>query len=43
VLTFTKLLEEIPYHSMVDSLTLRKLHSSEWEGRLKLNITLLPS
>jgi hypothetical protein len=43
VLTFTKLLEEVPYHSTVASLFLRNSTDAFWEGRLTLLVSILPS
>ncbi len=43
VLTFTQYLEEVPYHSHVETLSLSRQNPSTWEGKLTLHITLLPS
>lgn len=43
VRTFTEYLEEVPYHSYIESLNLTKKSGDVWEGRVTLYITLLPS
>jgi len=43
VRTFTEYLEEVPYHSYIESLNLTKRSGGIWEGRVMLYITLLPS
>lgn len=40
VYKFSKLLEYVPYHSMIDSLSLRKDSGNNWEGKLSISITL---
>lgn len=40
VLAFSKLMELIPRHSIVESLALRKVADDNWEGRLSILITL---
>lgn len=43
VYEFSELLENIPYHSYVDSLSLRQLTNGVWEGRVTVLITINPS
>ncbi len=40
VFNFSKLMEVAPYHSVVDSLSLRKLSGDDWEGKLTILVTL---
>ncbi|HMO77889.1 MAG TPA: hypothetical protein PKA42_00095 [Candidatus Paceibacterota bacterium] len=40
VLRFSEILEVVPYHSSVDSLTLRKQPDGNWEGRAAISITI---
>jgi len=42
VFDFTKLMEVIPYHAVVDSLSLSKMPDANWEGNLTILITLNP-
>lgn len=42
VLNFNKLLENIPYHSQVESLSVSKGSTDEWESRLTLHIMIQP-
>ncbi len=42
VLNFTKLLENIPYHSWIKTLELREELNGDWTGRLELSITIQP-
>lgn len=39
---FNRLLEQIPYHSSIESLSLRRNTDGSYEGELTLHITLLP-
>jgi hypothetical protein len=43
VMDFTRLLETIPYHSQVESLSISKNISGVWEGNLTLIISIKPS
>ncbi len=43
VYNFSELLENLPYHSYIDSLTLRQLTGNNWEGRVTVLITINPS
>lgn len=43
VLNFTKLMENIPYHSWVENLELLKIVNHTWQGKLTLFITIQPS
>ncbi len=43
VLTFTKLLEETPYHSTISSFEFKQKNPRTWEGKLTLLISLKPS
>lgn len=43
VMNFTKLMENIPYHSYVGSLSLKELSEDEWEGELTILISIKPS
>ncbi len=40
VMDFTKLIENIPYHSYVDTLSLTELASGNWEGKITVFITM---
>ncbi len=40
VFGFSKLMEVTPYHSVVDSLALRKLTDDNWEGKMTILVTL---
>lgn len=40
VTRFSEMLEVIPYHSVVDSLTLRRQTGGSWEGRATINISI---
>jgi hypothetical protein len=43
VLDFNQLLENIPYHSQVESLSIKKRTGNEWESRLTLHIMIQPT
>lgn len=43
VLSFNQLLENIPYHSQIQSLSMRKGGANGWESRLTLHIMIQPS
>lgn len=43
VLTFTKFLEEIPYHSSITAFDFKQTEPNTWEGKLTLLISLTPS
>ncbi len=43
VLTFTKYLEDLPYHSKIESLSYNKSQNNEWEGTLTLLISIKPA
>ncbi len=43
VVGFTKLLEETPYHSSINSFSLTKKDRNTWEGKLTIQISLLSS
>lgn len=43
VLSFNQLLENIPYHSQIQSLFMKKNGTNEWESRLTLNIMIQPT
>lgn len=43
VLTFNQLLENTPYHSQVESLSIKKNTADEWESRLTLHIMIQPT
>lgn len=43
VLTFTKFLEEIPYHSTITDFAFKQNGPNTWEGKLTLLISLTPS
>ncbi len=40
VFTFSKLMEVTPYHSQVESLSLRKLSNGNWQGSLTIMISI---
>ncbi len=40
VLTFTKMLEEIPYHSKIESLNFSEKSGSTWEGSMTILISI---
>jgi hypothetical protein len=40
VYKFSKLMDYVPYHSVVESLSLKKGVDDNWEGRLAISITL---
>jgi hypothetical protein len=40
VYKFSKLMEYVPYHSLVESLSLKKVSGNNWEGQLTILITL---
>ncbi|MBY0309746.1 hypothetical protein K2Q16_01205 [Patescibacteria group bacterium] len=40
VFDFTKLLEVLPYHSRLQSVTLESKSDEEWEGRLEVRVTV---
>jgi hypothetical protein len=40
---FTEFLENVPYHSQIDSFSLEKDSGDLWEGNLTINITIQPS
>lgn len=40
VYKFSKLMEYVPYHSVVESLSFRKVEDNNWEGKLAISITL---
>ena len=42
ILDFNQLLENIPYHSLVDSLSIRKNGDDTWESNLTLHIMIQP-
>lgn len=43
VLAFNRLLENIPYHSVIESLSISKNRGDQWESRLTLNIMIQPT
>lgn len=40
VMAFSSLMEVTPYHSMVESLSLRKLNNDSWQGELTILISI---
>lgn len=40
VTNFVKLMENIPYHSYINDLSLKKISDGSWEGRLTIFITI---
>ncbi len=43
VMNFTKLMENIPYHSYIESLTLNESANNNWEGKITIIISVKPS
>ncbi len=43
VLNFNQLLENIPYHSQIESLSIKKNTPNDWESRLTLHIMIQPT
>ena len=43
VMNFTKLMENIPYHSYIESLFLKELSADVWEGKMTLIVSVKPS
>lgn len=43
VMNFTKLMENIPYHSYIESLTLKESSNNIWEGKITISISVKPS
>lgn len=40
VITFSRLLETLPYHSRIEALILRRVEEKGWEGEVTLHITV---
>jgi hypothetical protein len=43
VLAFTKMMENIPYHSYIDTLSLKELEAGLWEGKITILVSVKPS